>query len=627
MKKPLSPSVYFTLCLCIIVLAAVFLILGPGENTGKKQFPVAKVVTTPTRGYNSSTTEQFMTDVLEKSLSKIPGVSHIESVSTGEGSFITVFSETADYNSELLHKIRDVVNESKRNLPQDILPPVITPLVEENIILYTVESHILSPADLRKVQEEEIVPEINTLSEVLYTTTLGGKQRVVRLCPDRYKLAAVGLDMAGVRHQLQVENVHVSGSGLQVRKNYRIDDLRNFAVRNEKGEMIMLEDFCAITDSEERINSFGGRNQEAGKVMGMIHYRPRENQSVEEARNKILAHLANIRPVSVKKVNILPFETGLPQKTTTYPSAKKAGIIGVVGILLMLLLSFFAALSWKKKTLLLTGTALFFACVVSILYAQQPISKNETIHLQVQTGMGLPGEEKEQLAWSLARKAQAVEQVQELLWYSGEQSGDPFENNGLHFYARLKPGVNYDQTLEQLYAVFNKIPGIGLTQFPSTEKESFISCKIKVKGRDHTTSVKALYNLRQKLGNMGMVKDLYTKGDEYQPMREYRLHNKVHLVMEDEGMMKMENDIPLKVGCLDANGRPVDEVLVRDMNQGGQLVRLQPVDTTVLAAIYHQDRERVYWVGFRVEEKMLDQVKHELQFLQVDPGVEISWEE
>jgi multidrug efflux pump subunit AcrB len=627
-KKTIPSSLYYILCLCVLVLSAVFLILIPQGDQGRQLYPVALVRAHLNAVVHPQVVEAELTQPLEKAISHIsPGI-QLESFSTEKEAVIQVFS--GEENPDILWQVRDAVNAARKNLPADMDSPVITkPVDGKRPMFYTVESRVLSGVELTQFHEEEILPQIDRLAEVAYTQTLGGKQKVLRICPDYDKLERAGLTTMDLCHTLESENYAAGRSYLHLsRESVSPEELAEKAIDAGGNAAYRIKDFCSIESTEEPLNGFSGRKKESDKITGMVYYNDRF--PAEVCRQKISEALKQLRLPAGKGVSVSPFDPGQETTAGIYPSWRLALVICSICFALITLLTFVAEI--KKKVLMVTGAFILSAGMVLILYSLERPKKMDTVHFSVFIP---PGDEmaRQQLATRLAFEIQKEKGIEDLLWYGDYgHNAQPFDACLVHFYFRAGEQADRENLLRKLYTEISRIPGMALTQFPRDPRGFPIQGQLRIEGTDLEQLYRTTKNISEILQHNTDVDHVFSEATMIRPVRQYEvdLTNKGIARKALEDIRFDLGDDEVVINCGDGPENHSKEIFYRDMNEGGLLRRISlPVRLEAWPVAIQKHNGKYYThVRFMTgHEQTIDRIQEQLQTLPLSRDELISWEE
>ena len=250
------------------------------------QFPEVDlpVVTVQTvyPGASAETIEREVTRRMEEAFNPVEGVDNITSISLEGVSQVIVEFELGRDVDAASQDIRTKIEAIRRDLPEDIDPPVVQKLdpAAQPIVSLALSAEAMPIVGLTTLADEDIRRALESVRGVGEVRLAGGLEREVRvsLLPDR--LQAVGVSVPEVMGALQAQNLEVpagrverGGSERLVRVTGRITEARQFGdviVANRNGQPIRLRDVARVSEGNEEERSialFEGRRAVALDIL------------------------------------------------------------------------------------------------------------------------------------------------------------------------------------------------------------------------------------------------------------------------------------------------------------------------------------------------------------------------
>jgi len=223
-------------------------------------------INTEASGYSPLETEQRITFPVETALGGLPALDYTRSVSRyGLSQVTAVFRDGTDiYFARQL--VNERIQEVKGKLPPGIEPamgPVATGLGE--IFMFTVKAtpgaklengELVTPMDLRTVQDWVIKPQLRNVPGVVEVNTIGGYEKQYHVAPLPERLIAYQLSFGDVIEALTRNNANV-GAGYIERNGEQylirapgqvlgIDDIRRIVVGSYAGVPVYIQDVADV---------------------------------------------------------------------------------------------------------------------------------------------------------------------------------------------------------------------------------------------------------------------------------------------------------------------------------------------------------------------------------------------
>jgi hydrophobic/amphiphilic exporter-1 (mainly G- bacteria), HAE1 family len=252
--------VFALMLISFLVVLGVFSFRGLGVDLFPKADPANVTINVSLPG---ATPEEIATQVilpLEEAVNTISGLDELSSqTSEGSGRITCTFVLERDLEGAA-QDVREKVAGALRNLPPNILPPVIQKADPDADPVMTIA--VASGKNIRETTEiadKQIKRVLETVDGVGTVTLTGGRSRQIRLYADAEKLNAYGITINQFRASIQNENVEIPGGRIirgdaevGVRTLGRVDAVSQFGdiiIANVKGSPIRVRDIGRVEDT------------------------------------------------------------------------------------------------------------------------------------------------------------------------------------------------------------------------------------------------------------------------------------------------------------------------------------------------------------------------------------------
>ncbi len=272
------------LCILILVAGVYSYNALPREDEPDITIPYVFISTTY-KGVSSTDIETSITIPIEKKLKGLKNVKNIRSVSAeGESSINIEFIPETDIE-EVLQKVKDKVDEAKRDLPTDLEddPSVYeVNLSEMPIVVFSLSGDCGVPA-LKRIADD-LEEDIESVQGVLEVDVTGGSEREIIIEVDPKKLAYYHIPITAFSEVVPSENTNTSGGSitlgdgryqLQVPGEFRTpDEIYGIVIATFEGQPVYLKDLARIVDgfkdetSRSRLNGRESVNLSVKKRSG-----------------------------------------------------------------------------------------------------------------------------------------------------------------------------------------------------------------------------------------------------------------------------------------------------------------------------------------------------------------------
>jgi HAE1 family hydrophobic/amphiphilic exporter-1 len=262
-KRP----VFSVMLIGFLVVLGIFSFRDLGVDLFPKADPATVFVSVRLPGAQP---EEMVTQVvlpIEEALSTISGIDELRARTTEGTTTITVQFTLERDIEDAAQDVREKVAGAMRQLPPNVIPPVIQKADPDSEPVMTVA--VASDRSLRETTEiadKQIRRILETVDGVGEVSMSGGRERQIRIYVDAERLSAYGVTINEVESAVRDENVESPGgriirgeSEIGVRTMGRIDASSQFGdiiVRNVAGAPIRLRDIGKVEDDVQEPRTF-----------------------------------------------------------------------------------------------------------------------------------------------------------------------------------------------------------------------------------------------------------------------------------------------------------------------------------------------------------------------------------
>ena len=256
--------------------------------------------------------ENLITRPIEKELESIRGVKKITSNSLQDVSVIFVEFNTGVDINQALQEVRDAVDKSKSDLPNDMLDdPMITDIDFSEFPIININLSGDYSINELKYYAEYLQDEIESVSEVSKVDIQGITDREVKINVDPLKLASYELNFGDIENAISSENISMSGGEIRqggTRRTLRvvgefenIDQMRNIIIKHENQDIVYLKDVADVVYSFEDAESYARLNKENVVTLQVVK---KGGENLLNATSKIFDILDEARENEVIPANL-----------------------------------------------------------------------------------------------------------------------------------------------------------------------------------------------------------------------------------------------------------------------------------------------------------------------------------
>src|SRR2546425_5787897 len=259
--------VFATMLVMSLVVVGIFSFRDLGVDLFPRAEPATVNVSLQLPG---ASPEEIVTSVLmpmENAISGISGIDQMQSnANSGRGRITVRFVLERDLE-DAANAVREKVSGAMRNVPPQVLPPVIQKADPDSapIMSITLSSSSMSLRTLTEIADKQVKRVLEGVDGVGEVSMNGGLPREVHIVVDIEKLNAHGLSMDQVRDAVQSENIEIPGGTLEqgnwevgLRTLGRIDasdQFKNIIIKTVGDAPIRLSDVGYVEDSTAKQTS------------------------------------------------------------------------------------------------------------------------------------------------------------------------------------------------------------------------------------------------------------------------------------------------------------------------------------------------------------------------------------
>lgn len=353
----------------IIVMGVISYISMPKENFPEVVIPTI-YVGTPYPGNSPVDIENLITRPIEKEIKGISGLDNVSSTSIQDYSTVIVeFSPDVDI-SRALQDVKDAVDQSKSELPNDLDqdPNVFEVNLSDLPIMFINISGDYSLDELKQYAEY-LQDEIEALSEIQEANISGALEREIRIEADPYKMESLEVSFSDIQNAIAAENVTISGGNIKAgeyRRSLRVigefdnmSQIENVVIKNEDNEVVYLKDVATVDDTYEERSSYARSNGDPVVTLDVVK---RNGANVIDASDKIKEIIAQAEEVRFPEALDIVITNDQSKYTRIQLNNLENSIISGV-ILVVLVLAFFMNL----RNALFVGIAIPLSMLMSFM--------------------------------------------------------------------------------------------------------------------------------------------------------------------------------------------------------------------------------------------------------------------
>jgi multidrug efflux pump len=272
------------------------------------------IITTVYTGASAETIRGFLTTPIERVVSAISGVDHIESSSRAGLSTVTVRLKLNHSSTAALAEVTARLQQVRSELPEEAEPPVVEvqradrPYASFYLSFTSAERSVPAVTDwlTRTLQ-----PQFATLAGVQRVTIEGGRSIAMRVWIDPGRLAALNLSPGDVHAALQRNNYlaavgRTKGNLVQVNLLANTDlrtteEFKDLIVAERRGAIVRLSDVATVELGAEEAEMVAKYNGSQAVYLGIW---PLVGSNEIEVARRLREEMERIRPTLPKDIDM-----------------------------------------------------------------------------------------------------------------------------------------------------------------------------------------------------------------------------------------------------------------------------------------------------------------------------------
>jgi multidrug efflux pump len=361
--------------LTIFVLIFILIFVGflsytamPREAAPDIQIPYI-IVNTLYLGVSPSDVETLITNPIEKKLKKLKNVKQITSTSGDSFSSIIVEFEASEDIDEALRKVKEKVDEAKKDLPNDTEDPEILEINLSEIPIMVVNiSGDFGLVRLKNIAEN-IKDQLETIKGILDITISGGLEREIKVLVDKNSLKKHELSLNQISQAINYENVNIPGGNIDIGSSkYLIripgefknpQEIENIVIDTPGDKPIYIRDVAKVIDHFKERESYSRLNN---KESVSLSIQKRSGENVIAIANKVKSVLEQNKkklPQTIEIAIIADQSKEISQMVDELENSIVLGLILVIAVLFLIM---------GKRNAFFVGIAIPLSLLVSFIF-------------------------------------------------------------------------------------------------------------------------------------------------------------------------------------------------------------------------------------------------------------------
>jgi len=298
-----------------LVVMGVFSFLDLGVDLFPKTDPASVRINLRLPGASPEEVVSQVVMPIEEAVSSVSGIDELRAMVSEGGGFVAVTFNLEKDISEAVEEVREKVSGVVRQLPPNMLPPVVAKMDPDSdeIVSLAIAGN-RPPRELTEIADKVVRRNLETVDGVSQVDIRGGQRRQINLMLDINKLSGYQLTAQDVSRAVVAENIEAPGgrmtrgsSELGVRTLGRItsiEEFNNIIIKNVSGVPIRLKDVGYAEDAVAERRSFA---QYKGQPAVLMEIRRQTGTNTVEVVDSVLKRIDTVNamlPAGVK-VNVI----------------------------------------------------------------------------------------------------------------------------------------------------------------------------------------------------------------------------------------------------------------------------------------------------------------------------------
>jgi HAE1 family hydrophobic/amphiphilic exporter-1 len=357
--------------LIVLILGGVSLVRLPIDLMPDITYPTLSIFTTYENA-SPEEVEELVTRPIEESLSAIPGVEEVSSISTEGASSVRVsFTWGTDLDAAA-SDIRDRLDRVIPRLPDDAERPRLRKfdLASFPILILGAASK-LDPVQMRRIVDNQIKYRIERVPGVAALDVRGGLDREIHVNLYADKIKGLGLPLDQILSRIRAGNINVPAGTIDrgtlevmIRtpgEYTNLDELRNTVIAIREGVPIQLKEIASVEDSWEKVTRIVRVNGLPGIRLGV---RKQSGKNTVEVAKGVLQEIERINR-DIPQIHLTPI---IDTSDYIQRSITNVGSMAMYGGLLAVLVLLFFLRHIRSTAIIATAIPISIIATFSLMY-------------------------------------------------------------------------------------------------------------------------------------------------------------------------------------------------------------------------------------------------------------------
>ena len=238
-----------------------------------------KIVYTVYPGANSESVDDLVTSTIEDKVGSLGGVTSITSSSQENVSMVLLQYDYDQNANDAYLDLRAALDQVKSDLPDDAQDPMIMEMNMDSMPSISYSVSTTDGTDTLAMVNQDVVPELEALSQVAQVTVSGGQEQHIKVELDQDAMNQYGLDMNTIAQYMKATDFTIplgsldqgsqSISAISTADNDTVQAIRKIPIRTATGSLIQLSDVADVEWTDKDADSIARYNGEDTVTVSM----------------------------------------------------------------------------------------------------------------------------------------------------------------------------------------------------------------------------------------------------------------------------------------------------------------------------------------------------------------------
>lgn len=364
LKRPVSTLL---IVLALVVFGFSSLTTLRLELMPDMDMPIMMVMTVYP-GADPESVDALVSSEIEGKVASLSGVDSITSYSQENMSMVLLqYDYSVDINEAYLD-LRAALDSTAASLPDDCQEPMVMKMDINSMASITYSVSTTDGSDALSLVNDEIVPELESISSVADVSVSGGQENYISVMLDQEALNQYGLTMAQVAQYIGAADFTIplgslqqgsqSISAISTSKSETVQELQRIPLFTSVGSLIQLSDVADVSWSVKDAESISRFNGEDTISVGVTK---NQNSSTIGMVNDVKAVMNRM----AEENSNLMMEASYDASEQIMESISSVASTLVMGVVLSMLILFIFFGDWKAS--LIVGSSMPISLLVTII--------------------------------------------------------------------------------------------------------------------------------------------------------------------------------------------------------------------------------------------------------------------